>query len=171
MAAKKTCAKYFWNWEYRHIMRELNTAARCAVYRKFRKLGLSPSGESKKHEAIIQEAARRSSKTFAKKGLGASFSGRDFGSKPTPAQCSRFKYNKFGLAEDPKWQFIMLRYKGRDLIGQVRSFYQKESAHGGSSTFLRVTHNNGESWPLDPLAAAVCVIRSDRTKGRRGKTR
>jgi hypothetical protein len=65
------------------------------------------------------------------------------------------KLGKFGLAEDPRWQHVMMNYQGRKLLGTVRDA-RRDPVTG--NLHLIVHHFNGEPWPLEPVAAAVKVI-------------
>lgn len=69
---------------------------------------------------------------------------------------TRFPYNKFGIACDPRGAQVTLEYGGRMLLGDVTGVYYKPGPAGG--TRLVVRHFNGEPWPIDPCAAAVQVF-------------
>ena len=44
---------YFWNHEYRHVLRDASYSIRKKVHNSFVKAGLHPSGLTRKHDAII----------------------------------------------------------------------------------------------------------------------
>ena len=48
-----TADTYFWNKEYKHIMRNLPRTERKAVHDELLRNGLSLDGHSEKHDAII----------------------------------------------------------------------------------------------------------------------
>ena len=64
------------------------------------------------------------------------------------------RYSKYGLAENPIGYHVMMPYKGRNLLGEVRDVTRD---HTGSIT-LTITHFNGEDWPMRPLASVVTII-------------
>lgn len=46
---------YFWNYEYRHYLRDATDSKRRRVHNAFIKAGLSVDGESPEHEAIVRK--------------------------------------------------------------------------------------------------------------------
>jgi len=67
----------------------------------------------------------------------------------------RFRFNKFGLAENPVGRHVYLDYQGRRLLGEVRECYRRETP---SAIMLKVNHFNGEPWPIEPTATVVQII-------------
>lgn len=65
------------------------------------------------------------------------------------------KRNKFGLAENPIGLIVTMSWKGRDLLGTVRDTYRREVT---DSIHLKITHFNGEWWPIEPIATVVHVV-------------
>ena len=50
----------------------------------------------------------------------------------------KFKYNRFGLTENPVGKYVSLPWRGVIL--------------------LYVRHFNGEDWPIEPAASAVTIL-------------
>ena len=46
---------YFWNYEYRHTMRDLKNSVKKEVYKTFVEFGLKPNGKSDLHYQLICE--------------------------------------------------------------------------------------------------------------------
>ena len=46
---------YFWNWDYRHSMRELSSDKRCRIHDGFIEAGLELGGTSEAHLVIIKK--------------------------------------------------------------------------------------------------------------------
>ena len=67
----------------------------------------------------------------------------------------KFRLGKFGLREDPTGAHVTLDWRGRTLLGEVRS---AEYNHVTGCTILTVRHFNGEPWPLQPGVLAVNVL-------------
>jgi len=49
---------YFWNWEYRHFLRDTTTPKRRRVHKKLLKAGLELSGVSDAHLSIIRSIVK-----------------------------------------------------------------------------------------------------------------
>lgn len=49
---------YFWNYEYRHYLRDTSTAKRQKVHRLFMENNLDVAGRSDKHLQIIQKVTK-----------------------------------------------------------------------------------------------------------------
>ena len=56
---------------------------------------------------------------------------------------------------DPRYAHVVMTYKGRTLLGEVRDMYYSEVPAGYR---LRVRFLNGEPWPFDPVCSAVEVL-------------
>ena len=72
----------------------------------------------------------------------------------------KFPHNKYGIKHDPKGAHVTLEWKGRTLLGEVKSFAYDEVC---GCIRLTVTHFNGDPWPIKPTSYAVDVL--DRTIG------
>lgn len=67
----------------------------------------------------------------------------------------KFKYNRFGLTENPVGKYVSLPWRGRTLLGEViRSCYNETRG----VILLYVRHFNGEDWPVEPAASAVTIL-------------
>jgi len=68
----------------------------------------------------------------------------------------KFKYNRFGLAENPVGKYVALPWKdGRTLLGEViGSTY--DDVRG--MLHLNVRYFCGDDWPVSPVASAVTVL-------------
>ncbi len=49
---------YFWDYTYRHTMRDLSHAKRATIHRKLLKAGLDVASVSKKHSEIIDKGSK-----------------------------------------------------------------------------------------------------------------
>lgn len=58
-----------------------------------------------------------------------------------------------GPKVDPRGAHVVMRRMGRDMLGEVRSYYR-----GPHGWLLRVTFLNGEPWPVEPTIGAVQVL-------------
>lgn len=67
----------------------------------------------------------------------------------------KFPYSKFGLTINPVGHHVVLKFKGRVLLGEVQDYYRNEVT---CSTHLVVRHFNGDLWPIDPSFIAVDVL-------------
>lgn len=67
----------------------------------------------------------------------------------------KFKFTRFGLAENPRGAQVVMPYKGRSLLGNVIGCYRNETR---GMTHLVVRYFNGERWPFDPGVLDVDII-------------
>ena len=73
----------------------------------------------------------------------------------TPAPPRRLKFNRHGLAENPLRLHCTMKWKGRDLLGEIIGYRYNEVT---GYTHLIVRHFNGELWPIQPTALTVEII-------------
>jgi hypothetical protein len=67
----------------------------------------------------------------------------------------KLKFNKFGLAEDPRHLHCAMRWNDRRMLGEiVRAQFNPVLGQ----TQLTVRHFNGELWPIQPVAMAVEIL-------------
>lgn len=71
---------------------------------------------------------------------------------------AKLKFNKFGLAQDPRRGHCTYQYQGRQILGEVIGVTRSENR---GFTFLKVRFFNGEPWPIDPIAANVEMLERD----------
>ena len=68
----------------------------------------------------------------------------------------KFKYNEFGLTENPIGQYIAMPWKdGRILLGEVIGAHY-DGIRG--MLHLDVRHFCGDMWPISPVASAVNIL-------------
>jgi hypothetical protein len=68
----------------------------------------------------------------------------------------KFRFLRGHLAEDVRGHYVSMPYRGRTLLGEVRSVdYNTVTGH----YVLGVRHFNGSPWPINPTALSVDVIR------------
>ena len=67
----------------------------------------------------------------------------------------KLRFNKFGLAENPRHQHCTLKWHGRQLLGEIIGTEYNATL---GQTLLDVRHFNGESWPIKPAALAVEIL-------------
>ncbi len=67
----------------------------------------------------------------------------------------KLKFNKFGLAENPRNLHCILKYQNRRLLGEILSAEYNSTI---GQTLLMVCHFNGELWPIKPVALAVDIL-------------
>jgi hypothetical protein len=67
----------------------------------------------------------------------------------------KFPANKFGLKCDPRGAHVVMKWRGRELLGTVYGVYYDSAL---SSTRLKVRHFCGDEWPINPNVNAVDVL-------------
>ena len=67
----------------------------------------------------------------------------------------KFKWTRYGLANDPRGAQVTFRYQGRELLGDVIDAYRH--IHTGGIRLI-VRHFNGELWPIEPSVLVVDVL-------------
>lgn len=71
----------------------------------------------------------------------------------------KFKYNRFGLTENPIGKYIAMPWKDdRVLLGEVIGT-SYDSVRGILQ--LSVRHFCGDMWPISPVPSAVTIIEDD----------
>jgi hypothetical protein len=70
----------------------------------------------------------------------------------------RLRFNKYGLAEDPRGGHCVMTYQGRELLGEVKDVVTVNRPGGSRGVNLDVRFMNGEPWPIQPMAAVVNML-------------
>jgi hypothetical protein len=68
----------------------------------------------------------------------------------------RLRFNKFGLAEDPRGGHCAYTYNGHELLGEVVGVVRTDGYV--NRLLLDVRFMNGEPWPVQPMAVNVEML-------------
>jgi hypothetical protein len=65
------------------------------------------------------------------------------------------KFGKFGPKHDYRGAHVVLKWKGRELLGQITDLYRDEVR---GMWHAKVRHLNGEPWPIEPALSALEIL-------------